>query len=89
MCESREQPTTTAPSSTRPTSLTRVMRPLSPVFTMMSQGQLDSRGWNSSGATFATVAGALGAINTFTENPALVDGQLGVRLVQTRDKIFH
>ena len=35
---------------------------LVPVFTMMSQGQLDSRGWNSSGATFATVAGALGAI---------------------------
>jgi hypothetical protein len=35
---------------------------LVPVITMMSQGQLDSRGWNSSGATFATVAGALGAI---------------------------
>ena len=35
---------------------------LVPVGTMMSQGQLDSRGWNSSGATFATVAGALGAI---------------------------
>ena len=35
---------------------------LVPVITMLSQGQLDSRGWNSSGATFATVAGALGAI---------------------------
>jgi hypothetical protein len=35
---------------------------LVPVITMMSLGQLDSRGWNSSGATFATVAGALGAI---------------------------
>ena len=33
-----------------------------PVVMMMSQGQLDSRGWNASGATFATVAGALGAI---------------------------
>lgn len=33
-----------------------------PLATMMSQGQLDSRGWNSSGATFATVAGALGAL---------------------------
>lgn len=33
-----------------------------PVVTMMSQGQLDSRGWNTSGATFATVAGALGAL---------------------------
>ena len=33
-----------------------------PVITMMSQGQLYSRGWNMSGATFATVAGALGAI---------------------------
>ncbi len=33
---------------------------LVPVVTMMSQGQLDSRGWNTSGATFATVAGALG-----------------------------
>jgi len=35
---------------------------LVPVITMLSQGQLDSRGWNPSGATFATVAGALGAI---------------------------
>jgi hypothetical protein len=35
---------------------------LVPVITMMSQGQLDSRGWNSSGATFATVAGGLGAV---------------------------
>src|SRR4026207_1637086 len=33
-----------------------------PGFTTEAQGQLDSRGWNSSGATFATVAGALGAI---------------------------
>jgi hypothetical protein len=33
-----------------------------PVITMLSQGQLDSRGWNMPGATFATVAGALGAI---------------------------
>src|SRR4026209_1005657 len=35
---------------------------LVPVAALMSQGQLDSRGWNASGATFATVAGALGAI---------------------------
>jgi len=33
-----------------------------PVLVMASQGQLDSRGWNTSGATFATVAGALGAL---------------------------
>ena len=33
-----------------------------PVIAMMSQGQVDSRGWNTSGATFATVAGALGAL---------------------------
>jgi drug/metabolite transporter (DMT)-like permease len=33
-----------------------------PVIVMMSQGQLDSRGWNTSGTTFAMVAGALGAI---------------------------
>lgn len=33
-----------------------------PVVMMMSQGQLDSRGWNTSGAAFATIAGALGAI---------------------------
>jgi hypothetical protein len=33
-----------------------------PVVMMMSQGQLDSRGWNTPGATFATFAGALGAI---------------------------
>ena len=33
-----------------------------PVAAMLSQGQLDSRGWNASGAAFATVAGALGAI---------------------------
>jgi hypothetical protein len=33
-----------------------------PILAMMSQGQLDSRGWNSPGATFATVAGALGAL---------------------------
>ena len=35
---------------------------LVPLVVLASQGQLDSRGWNSSGATFATVAGALGAI---------------------------
>src|SRR4026209_654979 len=35
---------------------------LVPVAALMSQGQLDSRGWNTSGATFATVAGELGAI---------------------------
>ncbi len=33
-----------------------------PVLVMASQGQLDSRGWTTSGATFATVAGALGAL---------------------------
>ncbi len=33
-----------------------------PVVVMLSQGQLDSRGWNQSGATFATVAGTLGAL---------------------------
>jgi hypothetical protein len=33
-----------------------------PILAMMSQGQLDARGWNSPGATFATVAGALGAL---------------------------
>ena len=35
---------------------------LVPVAMMASQGQLDSRGWNVSGATFATIAGALGAV---------------------------
>jgi uncharacterized membrane protein HdeD (DUF308 family) len=29
---------------------------------MASQGQLNSQGWNSAGATTATIAGALGAI---------------------------
>ena len=35
---------------------------LVPVAAMATQGQLDSRGWNMSGTTFATVAGALGAL---------------------------
>ena len=35
---------------------------LVPVAAMAAQGELDSRGWNVSGATFATVAGALGAL---------------------------
>jgi hypothetical protein len=35
---------------------------LVPVAAMAAQGQLDSRGWNVSGATFATFAGALGAL---------------------------
>ena len=35
---------------------------LVPVAAMATQGELDSRGWNMSGATFATVAGALGAL---------------------------
>ena len=34
---------------------------LVPVAAMATQGQLDSRGWNMSGTTFATIAGALGA----------------------------
>jgi hypothetical protein len=33
-----------------------------PVVALLSQGQLDSRGWNSSGAALATLAGALGAL---------------------------
>jgi drug/metabolite transporter (DMT)-like permease len=33
-----------------------------PVGMMASQGQLNSQGWNTTGATTATVAGALGAI---------------------------
>jgi hypothetical protein len=33
-----------------------------PVVVLMSQGQLGSKGWNTSGATFATVAGTLGAL---------------------------
>jgi len=35
---------------------------LVPVAAMAGQGQLDSRGWNMPGATFATVAGTLGAL---------------------------
>ena len=35
---------------------------LVPVAAMATQGQLDSRGWNMSGTTFATIAGALGAL---------------------------
>lgn len=35
---------------------------LVPVAAMATQGQLDSRGWNVSGTTFATIAGALGAL---------------------------
>lgn len=35
---------------------------LVPVAAMAAQGELDSRGWNMPGATFATVAGALGAL---------------------------
>ena len=35
---------------------------LVPILAMFSQGQLDSRGWNAPGATFATVAGTLGAL---------------------------
>jgi hypothetical protein len=35
---------------------------LVPVAAMAAQGELDSRGWNMSGAAFATVAGALGAL---------------------------
>ncbi len=35
---------------------------LVPLGGMAAQGELDSRGWNMSGATFATLAGALGAI---------------------------
>src|SRR5215831_4118073 len=33
-----------------------------PVAMMASQGQLNAQGWNTGGATMATVAGALGAI---------------------------